>query len=259
MAQEIWLERMTWKEVQQSMEEGYDTVLLVAGSIEQHGPHLPLGTDTILGYALADGVARKMGNTLVAPVIRPGLSEHHMHFKGSVTLTKATFQATVREMVDSYVRHGFKRIAITYSHGGNAAALAELMPELARSYPETEILTLPSENQFSSPVADIIKESGITPEQMGVHAGEMETSQMLAWEESNVRKDRLEAGFQADFKKEGEKLSKALAEGLHTLTSNGILGDARLADKERGERYADAVATFIASQFTKVEVKPDEN
>ncbi len=252
MTQEIWMEKMTWREIEQEMKDGYDTVLLIAGSIEQHGPHLPLGTDTFLGYALADLVARKMGNTLVAPVIRPGLSEHHMKFKGSLTLNKATFQAIVREYVHSLVRHGFKRIAITYSHGGNAAALAELMPELAKSYPQVDILTLDDEDAFSQPVSDIIREDGITLPQMGVHAGEMETSLMLAWDETLVRMQKLEEGFLADFEKEGEKLEAALAEGLHTLTHNGILGDARLADKQRGEKYADAVATFMAAHFVKV-------
>jgi creatinine amidohydrolase/Fe(II)-dependent formamide hydrolase-like protein len=88
---------------------------------------------------------------------------------------------------------------------------------------------------------------------MGVHAGEMETSLMLAWRESAVRMQKLEQGFLADFEKEGEKLSKALAQGLHTLTSNGVLGDARLADKQRGQRYLDAVADFFVTHFEKVQ------
>ena len=254
MNKEFWMEHMTWPEIEQAQKNGYDTVLLIAGSIEQHGPHLPLGTDTLLGYAMADAIARKMGKTLVAPVIRPGLSEHHMHFKGSLTLSKETFQATVREIVHSLVRHGFKRIAITYSHGGNAGALAELIPQLAHNYPDVEILTLPDgEDQFFDPVKSILEADGITPEQMGVHAGEMETSMLLAWEEELVRKDKMEAGFQADFAKEGEKLSQALAQGLHSLTKNGILGDARPADKARGERYLDAVAEFIAKKFVRVQ------
>ncbi len=252
MTQEIWMEKMTWREIEQAINEGYDTVLLIAGSIEQHGPHLPLGTDTFLGYALADLVARKMGKTLVAPVIRPGLSEHHMKFKGSLTLTKATFQSIVREYIQSLARHGFKRIAITYSHGGNAAALAELMPELAASHPQLEILTLDDDSAFSKPVGEIIQTAGITPEQLGVHAGEMETSLMLAWDETLVRTEKLEKGFLADFEKEGEKLSAALAEGLHTITHNGILGDARLANKKRGEQYAHAVADYMAKHFVRV-------
>jgi creatinine amidohydrolase/Fe(II)-dependent formamide hydrolase-like protein len=252
MTKEIWMERMTWQEIEQAMADGFDTVLLIAGSIEQHGPALPLGTDTFLGYALADGVARKMGKTLVAPVVRPGLSEHHMHFKGSLTLSRETFKAVVRETVDSLTRHGFKRIAMTYSHGGNRTALEELMPELARSYPKVDILTLKENNAFSKPVDDIISRDGITVEQMGVHAGEMETSMMLAWDEALVRQDKYEQGFMADFEKEGAKLAGALAQGLHTLTKNGILGDSRPASKARGEEYNDAVCGYIAAHFTKV-------
>jgi creatinine amidohydrolase len=252
MTKEIWMERMTWQEIEQSMADGFNTVLLIAGSIEQHGPALPLGTDTFLGYAMADGIARKMGKTLVAPVIRPGLSEHHMHFKGSLTLTKETFKSVVREVVDSLVRHGFKRIAITYSHGGNQAALDEVMPELARKYPATDILTLIDDDAFSAPIQDIIKRDGISSEQMGVHAGEMETSMMLDWDEPLVRKDKFESGFMGDFGHDNPQMTKALSEGLHHLTHNGILGDSRLATKSRGHDYNDAVAGFAAKNFKKV-------
>ena len=253
MTKEIWMEHMTWQEIKEAIQEGYDTVLLIAGSIEQHGPHLPLGTDTILGYAMADTIAQKMGKTLVAPVVRPGLSEHHMHFSGSLTLSKPTFQAMVSEIVNSLVRHGFKRIAITYSHGGNESALAEIMPRLAKAYPQVDILTVTDKNAFSSPVKEILEADGITPEQMGVHAGEMETSMMLAWRENAVRMNKREQGFLADFNKEGEKLSAALAEGLHTLTPNGVLGDSRLADKARGQKYLDAVAAHFAAHLVKVQ------
>jgi creatinine amidohydrolase len=157
MANEIWMERMTWQEVEQAIQEGYDTVLLIAGSIEQHGPHLPLGTDTILGYAMADTIARKMGKTLVAPVVRPGLSEHHMQFSGSLTLSRPTFQAMVSEIVQSLVRHGFKRVAITYSHGGNETALAEIMPQLANAYPQVDILTVTTKTPFPPPSKPFLK------------------------------------------------------------------------------------------------------
>jgi len=142
MPDEILLERLTWPEIQEALKEGYDTVVLFAGSIEQHGPHLPLCTDTVLGYELAERVARKMGKALVAPVIRPGLSEHHMAFKGTITLSRETFQSTVRDYVKSLARHGFKRLAITFSHGGNAGALNEILPQLANEFPEVEILAV---------------------------------------------------------------------------------------------------------------------
>ena len=72
------LEEMTWPEIKAQMEAGKRTVIIMAASIEQHGPHLAEATDTILGYAEAIDLAERLGNAFVAPVIRPGLSEHHM-------------------------------------------------------------------------------------------------------------------------------------------------------------------------------------
>ena len=69
MAKTVLMEEMTWKEIKQDVESGKDTAILVAASIEQHGPHLPTATDTIIGYALAEAVAKKLGCALVAPVI----------------------------------------------------------------------------------------------------------------------------------------------------------------------------------------------
>ena len=73
MADTVLIEEMTWREIKQAMDAGKDTVILVAAAIEQHGPHLPTATDTIIGYAVAKAVAKKLGNALVAPVIRPAL------------------------------------------------------------------------------------------------------------------------------------------------------------------------------------------
>lgn len=253
MPEEILLERMSWPEVKAALEEGYDTVVLFTASIEQHGPHLPLCTDTVLGYDLAERVARKMGNALVAPVIRPGLSEHHMAFKGTITLTHDTFTATVRDYVRSLSRHGFKRLAITYSHGGNAGALNEVLPDLARKFPNVEILTVTDIEAFTGSTHEISQQAGIDESTAGVHAGEFETSAMLAFDEDMVRREKLAKGFTGDLSEDSEALSKMLREGLHTATENGILGDARPADKGRGERYLDAVASYIATHFVRVE------
>lgn len=255
MQKEIWLENLTWMEIKAAIAEGYDTVLLIAGSIEQHGPHLPISTDTVLGYELANRIARKMGKTLVAPVVRPGMSEHHMAFSGTITLSKGTFMATVSEYVHSLARHGFNRIAVTYSHGGNAAALAELMPKLAAELPDVEILSIPGNDAFGKNIQHIAEEDGIDPQTMGVHAGEFETSVMLAYDEAQVRGDKLSAGYKADFSKDMKKLAKHLQDGLHTITENGVLGDARPADKARGERYLEAVADFISKSFKRIEAK----
>ena len=71
------LEEMTWPEIRDALQNGMRTVVVCAASIEQHGPHLAERTDTTLGYAEAEALARRLGDALVAPVIRPGLSAHH--------------------------------------------------------------------------------------------------------------------------------------------------------------------------------------
>jgi creatinine amidohydrolase len=252
MSQEILMERMTWQEIEAALKNGWDTVVVMSGSIEQHGPHLPIATDTLLGYSLAELIAQKMGKTLVAPVIRPGLSEHHMAFKGSLTLTPDTFKAVVREVVNSLVRHGFKKVVILSSHGGNFAALTELSKQLAAEFPQVEILSSLDMGAEFGATAALGAQDGIDIQTQGVHAGEEETSLMLAYDETLVRKDKLEQGFMGDLAndKEADKLIHA---GLHTLTKNGVLGDARPAKKERGVKYADLIAATIVKNLVKIE------
>lgn len=86
--QKINLFEMTRPEVEQAIAAGVDTVIVPLGSTEQHGLHLPLGTDAILGAAIGDRVARALGNALLAPGLTIGCSEHHMDFAGSLTLSK---------------------------------------------------------------------------------------------------------------------------------------------------------------------------
>src|SRR5436190_24138119 len=90
MPERVLMQDMTWPEVRQALETGKTTAVLACGAVEQHGPHLPTGTDDYLGTAIAERAARIAGNALVAPTLRPGLSEHHMHFPGAFTLRPTT-------------------------------------------------------------------------------------------------------------------------------------------------------------------------
>jgi creatinine amidohydrolase len=239
---EIWLERMTWPEVKEAINEGYDTVVLVVGAIEQHGPHLPLGTDTILGYALGERVAHKLGKALLAPVVRPGVSEDHMSFSGSITLTPETFKATVREYVFSLAYHSFRRIVAFSSHGGNVMAMEELMPILAAELPDVEFITPSNEEAQLNELRKFAAKDGIDLESLGMHAGECETSIMLAYAPDLVRKDLLVQGWMGDHV---EYEREERIQDLITVSETGVFGDARLADQARGERYLEFEADLI--------------
>lgn len=114
-----YLPHMTWPEVEEFLERS-DMVILPVGSVEQHGPHLPLGTDFFNGVERAKLVAQR-ADVLVAPILLPGQSPYHMEFPGSITLSAETIQRVYVEAAQSLIRHGFKRFLILNAHGGNRA------------------------------------------------------------------------------------------------------------------------------------------
>lgn len=241
------LEEMSWFQVQEALDSGIDTVVAAAGSMEQHGPHMPIITDTLLGTAVAEGVAARIGNVLRGPTIPFGVSEHHMAFKGTITMDKECFKNIVRHYVHSLGQHGFKTVIIIPSHGGNFGPLKELEDETggeingARYLPYTDLF------EFVAVMNRIAEPDGITPEVSGAHAGEAETSMVLAERPEIVDMSRAEEGFIGQLDEESSQ--KLFAEGMTALTDNGILGDARPAEPARGRRYIDGMADYLSEWF----------
>ncbi|MBJ7602569.1 MAG: creatininase family protein [Candidatus Dormibacteraeota bacterium] len=83
---ELFIERLSWPEIEAAIRDGMTAAVICAASTEQHGPRLPEATDALLGAAYAEGLARRLGDALVAPVLRPACSEHHTAFSGSLTI-----------------------------------------------------------------------------------------------------------------------------------------------------------------------------
>ena len=99
------------------------------GSTEQHGRHMPLGTDAVLGDEIGWALADRL-DAFMAPTVRFGCSEHHLSFPGTISLSDETFQRIVTDVVASLSRHGFRRIVLLPTHGGNFKPLAEAVAEL---------------------------------------------------------------------------------------------------------------------------------
>src|SRR5207249_9454421 len=104
----LFLEDMTWFDVQELLKR-QKTILVPTGSIEQHGPHLPLNSDVVAPLEVSIRVAKKLG-TVVAPPIRPGLSAHHLPFPGTITLHSQTFIDLMKDYARSLASHGFDPI-----------------------------------------------------------------------------------------------------------------------------------------------------
>ena len=110
-----WLQNMKWKQVAEYLEAGGDTIILPCGQTEQHGPHLPMGTDSYAAIAMADSLAEKT-DALIAPPIWVGWAPRMQAFPGSMTLRASTLEKLVIECLEVLVLQGFKRIYVLNGH-----------------------------------------------------------------------------------------------------------------------------------------------
>ena len=238
---------MTRPEVEQAIADGIDTVIITIGSTEQHGLHLPLGTDAIWGEALGDRVARALGNALLAPGLRIGCSEHHMDFAGSLTLGQETFIQVVADLCRSLAHHGFGHIVLIPTHGGNFAPLAKAVEAIRPELPEVNLIAFTDLMAFMDEIFRVGKVQKVMPEQAGAHSGKFETSLMLTVRPELVAMDEAQPGYV------GDQLSIApvvFEKGFRAVTENGVLGDPRDASAANGEAYL-AAMTDLLVRFIK--------
>jgi creatinine amidohydrolase len=123
-----YLPHMTVPEVRDLLTRS-DMVIMPIASLEQHGLHLPIGTDFLNGLERAKLIAQR-ADVLVAPILLPGQSPYHMGFEGTITLSAETIQAVYVEAAQSLIRHGFRRFLILNSHGGNRAITAFIVDRI---------------------------------------------------------------------------------------------------------------------------------
>ena len=246
--QKINLFEMTRPEVEEAIASGVDTVIITIGSTEQHGLHLPLGTDAIMGEALGQRVAHALGNTLLAPGMRIGCSEHHMDFAGSLTLSRETFIGVVGDICRSLARHGFRHIVLLPTHGGNFAPLAKAVEAIRPELSGVNLIAFTDLMAFMDEIFQTGKARKVTPEQAGAHAGEFETSIMLYLRPDLVAIDKAQPGYV------GDQLRIAplvFEKGFRAVTANGVLGDPRNASAANGEAYMAAITDLLVGYINK--------
>lgn len=223
-------------------------VIIPAGACEQHGPGMPLATDTIRAEGVADAVAARLaGRVVIGPPLPIGVSPHHLAFAGTVTLTTTTLAAVVREYVASLYRHGWRKILVVTGHGGNNATLTTVAQDLLTTHPDLQFAWTP----VTVLAADVITEMGVS--EVHGHSGEAETAQMLYLAPQLVHSDRLAAGTTST--KQLDPLSRlarganhpALAVRYDRLSANGVLGDPRRASAEDGKAILEAVAGRVTA------------
>ena len=204
------------------------TVLVPVGSTEQHGPHLPLATDSVIACAVAERAAERLpGPVLVAPVLAYGNSGEHADFPGTVSIGHEALTLVLVELVRSLAGWASRTILVN-GHGGNARALAAAVTQLRAEGHQV------AWTGCDFPGGD-------------AHAGRTETSLMLHLAPGEVESDAAEAGNTTPL---SALLPQLVAAGVRPLAPNGVLGDPAGASAEEGRRLLDAQAGTAARRIS---------
>lgn len=243
------MEEMTCPAINAAIARGYTTAVVGVGSTEQHGPHLPTMTDTRIAEDVANRVASKMGNALQARTIPVGVSDHHLAFGGTISLRPETLRMIALDYVRSLAACGFTRIVFLPCHGGNFGTVEKAIEEARAEHPNVKIVGYTDLLGFAHFLNSVSNEFGVTDDESGAHAGENETSIMMALENGLVLKDKF--FFCNDTATTENEVRIILEKGMPALTKNGILGDPEKASAEKGKIYLDRLADFLVREIEK--------
>jgi creatinine amidohydrolase len=219
-----------------------DLAVLPVGSTEQHGPHAPLGTDHFTAQAVAEAGADAYddGEVVVAPPVTVGVSEEHRQFTGTLWVSPETFRATVRDVVGSLASHGWDRVVVVNGHGGNVPALGEVCATIAR---HDDAYAVPF--TWFDAVGDHSSDMG--------HAGPLETAFLRHTDPELIRENRVDAAADGASDGWGEWTSNTnLAVDVAEFTENGVVGDPREGDAERGAALLDLAVESLCDLLAAV-------
>lgn len=224
-------------------------IVLNVAAIEQHGPHLPLETDAVIGGHFLQALEAKLGDrVLILPQVKVCCSEHHMDFPGTLSVRHETFLAYVGDILESVARHGFRNIVLFNSHGGNQAIGQVLLETFGTKHRDCRIAFL-TWWRLAAKELGAIRESSFA----GInHACEFETSLMLLGAPKSVR-TALVSGMSYvgthDWANADMILPArgALFRSMHEMSGGtGVVGDPSLATREKGEQITAAVVEQLA-------------
>jgi creatinine amidohydrolase len=255
----FWLHELTRPAFEDWLKNGAEPVVIIGvGSIEQHGPHLPLGMDTLGARHFIHEVAKKTNSVAFHPCW-PGYSPHHMGYKGTVTFSDKTLLSVLLDTFQSLAEHGVKRFVISNHHGGNSE-IFKLSARLAKHHFNVMVATPsgPSNTELAKEVSNRQKRY------WDVHSGPTETSGALYLFPELVEMWRLEDwkptlkmdpklfDFMDPEREDYEMVSQVRSACMSPInidfTSTGVYGinDPRTASAEEGEkRFKERVKFFV--------------
>jgi len=256
-----------------------DLIMVPMASTEQHGPHLPLSTDTVTALEVAGRVA-KINNMLHTPVVWTGYSPQHMagagEGRGTITVRSSTLQALLYDIARSLIHHGFNKIVFVNGHGSNVKVIDPVLRKIRYDTGAMVGFCMPYMERYVGLMEGLMENP--KDETPGWHASELETSQMLAHDPKLVRMDRAvktltqvpqwlpdkfgKKDGAPDIQFEGYSYFQFPMDH-HEFTESGVIGNPERATVAKGEeafrRYAEHVARAVGALYeVKVNVRQRE-
>ncbi|WP_426957384.1 creatininase family protein [Muricoccus radiodurans] len=251
---EVRWERLTAAEINEWAARDA-TVMLPVAALEQHGPHLPVWTDSLIGHATCIRAAEMVAQDAPAIVLPPmwqGISEHHLPFGGTISLDFKAMRAVLDCVARSIMAGGFRKLFLVNSHGGNIDPLAVIAREMGAEF-GIPVVTATVHGAAASEIAKILDTQPGTQ-----HACEAETSLWLALEPGAVRRDRIPDPI------EGMSVGGSAYQRFWSFAERapvtGVRGDPRAATAEKGEKLLAAMAEGLARGLRDAALwsKPDD-
>ena len=242
----VHLEELTWTEIDDALSAGVRTAIIPAGSVEQHGPHLGILKDAAWAEAVGAELAGELGDALVAPVIRPGCSEHHMGFSGTISYRPETLMAVLEDYCHSLASHGFEQLVVFSLHGGNFPAMDAVLPTLAEDLgDDVRIITLLDKDLLIGSLMESLEEFDVPPEGRG-HGGAAVTASVWHLRPDLVFPEAFTPGYQGDVSS-----SALMTNGLDAYSDLGHMGDPTYATEELGEHVTDRLVAAFAERVER--------
>ena len=258
MKEPILYAHLSWPEIRDLNKENLVVVQPFA-AIEDHGPHLPVETDDLLIESLCLAAVRKVSkNVLLMPLIPYGYVEHHMDFPGPISIDGNHLIGYLASALKSLTRHGFRRLLVANGHGSNRP----FMDAAARMVMDSTDAIVGCITPYSLAKKEIQE---ICESRFISHAEELETSLVLYLDETLVDESKCvkEIGFPIS-KYHWRSLIEApplsFMDRWSRITESGVVGDATLASKEKGEKLFNVIVDHLAElieEFKDREIKPN--
>lgn len=235
---------LTWTQIRDLPDKQNVVIIQPLGALEQHGPHLPLAVDAAIAQAVLGKALSNLNATIPAyalPTLYYGKSNEHWHFPGTITLTAQTLMATLTEVGESLYRAGFRKWAMVNAHGGQPQVLEIVARDLHQKYEDFWVFPL-----FVWRVPNIAAEL-LTPKELelGIHAGDAETSLLLAILPNQVDMEQAIAEYPPGLPQNSLLSMEGnlpFAWTTRDLSNSGVLGDPTTASQEKGDRMLQSLA-----------------